>query len=449
MSRPLVIIGGGITGLTAAYLAARAGEKVVVLEGSTQVGGLLATFTVKDTRLEHYYHHFFTHDAEIRWLVHELGLDEHLQFNPATMGIFRDGRSYDFNGPKDLLRFAPLSPAAKLRFGATSLYLGKLADWRRHENVPALEWFYRYAGRAATEAVWRPMLEVKFGPFAGQVPVAWMIGRLRQRLGSRERGDERLGYLRGSLKVLLDALLRELSALGVKIVLQARVEKLVIRQDALAAVQTTAGEFEGSRFLATIPTVHLAPLLQEARPDFARRLADIKYFGAVCTILELDRPLSQVYWLNVADAGFPFGGVIEHTNFIPPSVYGGRHIVYLSRYFEADNALARMPEAEIARMMIDPLDRIYPQFDRSHVHKAHVFRTLTAATVCDLQFSKKVPPVVTPLPNLYLATMAHIYPDERSCNNSIRVAANACRLLGIDASVVPAGASLSGQVGMD
>lgn len=100
-------------------------------------------------------------------------------------------------------------------------------------------------------------------------------------------------------------------------------------------------------------------------------------------------------------------------------------------------------------MMIDPLGRIYPQFGRSHVHKAHVFRTLTAATVCDLQFSKKVPPVVTPLPNLYLATMAHIYPDERSCNNSIRVAANACRLLGIDASAVPAGASLSGQVGMD
>jgi protoporphyrinogen oxidase len=448
MSKPLVIIGGGITGLTAAYLAARAGEKVVVLEGSPQAGGLLATFTVNNTRLEQYYHHFFTHDAEIRWLVHELGLDEHLQFNPATMGIFRAGRLYDFNGPKDLLRFAPLSPAAKLRFGATSFYLGKLADWRRHENVPALEWFYRYAGPAATEAVWRPMLEVKFGPFAGQVPVAWMIGRLKQRLGSRERGDERLGYLRGSLNVLLDALMKELSALGVKIVLQARVDKLLIRQNALAAVQTTAGEFEGSRFLATIPTVHLVPLLQEARPDFARRLAEIKYFGAVCTILELDRPLSQVYWLNVADSGFPFGGVIEHTNFIPSNVYGGRHLVYLSRYFEAGNALASMPEQELARIMIDPLDRIYPQFDRSHVHKAHVFRTLTAATVCDLQFSKKVPPVVTPLANLYLATMAHVYPDERSCNNSIRVAANACRLLGIDTSVVPTGASLAGQVGM-
>ena len=257
-----------------------------------------------------------------------------------------------------------------------------------------------------------------------------------------------MGYLRGSLKVLLDALLKELAALGVKIVLQARVEKLIVRQNALAAVQTAAGEFEGSRFLATIPTIHLAPLLQEARPDFAGRLAGIKYFGAVCTILELDHPLSQIYWLNVAAAGFPFGGVIEHTNFIPSSVYGGRHIVYLSRYFEADNVLAKMPEPEIARMMIDPLDRIYPQFDRSHVHRTHVFRTLTAATVCGLQFSKKVPPVVTPLSNLYLATMAHVYPDERSCNNSIRVAASACRRLGIDAPAVPAGASLSGQVGM-
>ena len=449
MGAPLVILGGGVTGLTAAYLAARAGHPVVVLEGAAEPGGLLGTFPVGGTRLEHYYHHFFTHDAELRWLIGELGLADRLRFLPATMGIFRDGGLHPFNGPRDLLRFPPLSLPAKVRFGASSWFLGKFADWRHREDTPALAWFYRHAGRAATDAIWRPMLEIKFGPYADRVPIAWMIGRLRQRMSSREAGDERLGYLDGSLQVLLDALLARLRSLGVQIVTGAHLTAMDLRQGELAAVSTTAGEFQGSRFLATIPTVHLAPLLQEARPDYAAALGRIEYFGAVCTVLELNKPLSSTYWLNVADPGFPFGGVIEHTNFIPPATYGGRHLAYLSRYFENTNPLATAPKEAIAAEMIAPLARLFPQFRREEVTAARVFRTPTAATVCDLRFSEKVPAARTPIPNLFLGAMAHVYPDERSCNNSIRVAAEVCRVMGLDTAAVPRGASLSGLIGME
>lgn len=44
MSKTLVIVGGGITGMAAAYLAARNGRKVTILEGAPNVGGLLNTF---------------------------------------------------------------------------------------------------------------------------------------------------------------------------------------------------------------------------------------------------------------------------------------------------------------------------------------------------------------------------------------------------------------------
>ncbi len=449
MPSPLVILGGGATGLVAAYLAARAGHSVVVLEGTAEPGGLLGTFPIGGTRLEHYYHHFFTHDAELRWLIGELGLTEKLRFLPASMGVFRDGGLHPFNGPRDLLRFPPLSLPAKLRFGASGWFLGKFADWRRREDTPALEWFYRYAGRAATDAIWRPMLEIKFGPYANRVPVAWMVGRLRQRMSSREAGDERLGYIDGSLQTLLDALLARLRSLGVQIVTDARVTGLDLRDGRLAAVRTTAGEFGGDRFLATIPTVHLAPLLQEARPDYAAALARIEYFGAVCTVLEMTKPLSSTYWLNVADPGFPFGGVIEHTNLIPPATYGGRHLAYLSRYFENTNPLATAPKDAVAAEMTAPLARLFPAFRRDDLAAVHVFRTATAATVCDLRFSEKVPAARTPIPNLFLGAMAHVYPDERSCNNSIRVAAEVCRVMGLDTASIPRGSSLSGLIGME
>jgi protoporphyrinogen oxidase len=446
----VTIIGGGITGLATAYLLARQGIRCRVLEGSNQFGGLLNTFEIGGTRLEHYYHHFFTHDAEINWLLAELGLADRIFFRKTSMGVFRNGRAYDFNGPADLLRFAPIDWPGKIRFAATSLYLGRFARWESHENVPALEWFYRHAGKSATESLWRPLLEIKFGPYHDRVPVAWMIGRLSQRMQSRQEGEERLGYLEGSLHTLLTALLARLRDMQVEMIADSAVRELEIRDGSLRAVQTASGRFEDSTFVATIPTTHLHPLLRQAGVHtLADRLADIRYFGAICGILVLRKPLGRHYWLNMADPGLPFGGIIEHTRFIDPSAYQGLHIAYLSRYFAPEEEIAGMDDKGVRTLFLAGVRKTCPDFRESDLADFHLFRTRTAATVCDLGFSSRVPRFNTALPGLHIASMAHVYPDERSVNNSIRVAAEAVNDLGIDASAVPRGRSLSGKIGFD
>lgn len=445
----LIIVGGGVTGLAAAYLAATSGRRVTVLEGADRPGGLLSTFPVAGTRLEHFYHHFFTHDAELHWLVRELGLEDRLRYLPASMGVYRNGRCHPFNGGVDLLRFSPLRFPAKLRFALSSLYLGKLADWRAWEGVTCLDWFRTYAGRSATDAIWRPMLEIKFGPYADRVPAAWMVGRLRQRMSSRERGGERLGYLHGSLEVLLQALLGRLRERGVEVVCGCPVDSLLVDDGRVKGVRTPQGLHEADDVLVTIPADRFADLVEPIDGGYGRRLRGIGHFGAVCTVLEMDRPLGDCYWLNVADPGFPFGGVIEHTRLLPPEDYRGRHLLYLSRYFERSNALGLMDTESVTAMMIEGLRRIHPRLRSEHVLATHVFRTRTAAVVCDMNFSDKVPAMRTPLPGLFYAGMVHVYPDERSCNNSIRVAAEALRVMGCDTDRVPKGASLAGRIGVD
>ena len=163
----------------------------------------------------------------------------------------------------------------------------------------------------------------------------------------------------------------------------------------------------------------------------------------------MDRPFSNIYWLNIADPGFPFGGIIEHTNFISPEEYNGSHIIYLSRYFAQSDHIASASKNEILDQMIAPLKRINPQFNESWIKNIYVFRTNTAATVCGLNFSEFVPNCETPVKNMYVVNMSHIYPDERSCNNAIRIAAQASKKMGIDSSMVPFRSSLSGQIGMD
>lgn len=444
MAEQLTIIGGGMTGLTAAYLAAKKGKKVQIVEGSDKIGGLLNTFEIGGNQLEHYYHHFFTQDAELHWLLKELNIADQTGYHNTSMGVFRNGKLYGFNGILDLLKFKPANLFDKFRWGLTTLYLGKLANPTKSENVSTLEWFYEWAGKGMTDALWKPMLDIKFGPYADKVPLTWMIGRLAQRLNSRKGGDERLAYINGSWKTLLDTMKAELEKLGVEIITNEPVKELVVEGNQIKGIKTKSLEISGGKYLVTIPSIFFDKV-KGLPVDFGGK--NIEYFGAVCTILELKKSLSNIYWMNVADDGFPFGGVIEHTNMIPKEEYDGSHIVYLSRYFAMSEDLAKMNEEEIKKVMVPPLKKINPEFSEDWIKNVFVFKTNTAATVCDLNFSEKVPSCKTEIEGLYVANMTHIYPDERSTNNSIRVAAEACKVMGIDTSDVPYGASLSGKIG--
>ena len=199
--------------------------------------------------------------------------------------------------------------------------MGKFLHWEKWEHVSAIDWFYRYAGKQCTDSIWAPMIKIKFVPFYDQVPAAWMIGRLRQRMNSRDGREEMLGYIEGSLDVLCKALVARLNNIGVKLHTNMPAEELEINKEQLAAVYSKGKKFEAQKFLFTIPTTCIYPLIKNIDETFSNQLKAIRYCGAVCTVLVSKQPLSHVYWLNVADSGFPFGGVIEHTNFIDPEEY--------------------------------------------------------------------------------------------------------------------------------
>ena len=443
----LVIIGGGITGLSAAYIAAKKGQQVTIIEASIDFGGLLSTFQIGGNRLERYYHHFFTHDEELNWLIKDLGIEDKLFFKKTTMGVFKNGKIYNFNSLLDLFQFKPIHFIDKIKFGLTSLYLGKIADWKKYEHISCMAWFKKWAGKSTTSSLWAPLLEIKFGPFASKVPLSWMIGRLRQRMNSRKNGDERLGYLDGSLQVLLDTLLEKLKELNVELVNESPIDQINFNEGTISSIMKGDKTYVGKNYLFTMPATILSKILATEKPEFASSLSEISYFGAICVILELNKPLSSIYWLNIADAGFPFGGIIEHTNFIDKEKYNGSHIAYLSRYFAMDEKIATMSEEEVKELMINQLYKIYPDFKSSWLKNVFIYRSNTAATVCDLNFSTKVPRCHTKIDNMFIANMSHVYPDERSTNNSIKIAIEALKLMGLDSDLPKHTNSLSCKIG--
>jgi len=446
----VAVIGAGATGLAAAYLLVRAGHRVTLVDAAARPGGLLATFDAGEgVRLEHFYHHFFTHDAEINWLLRELGLADRVIFQPTSMGMYRGGVVYPFNGLRDLLRFRAIPLLDRLRFGISSAALAYVPGYADAEATEALDWFKRRAGEAATDAIWRPMLGVKFGAAAARVPLAWMAGRLRQRVRSRQGGVERLGYLGGSLQVLVDALETALTQRGANLLMATSVERLLTSQGRVLGISTSSGLLFADAVLATTPPGVLAQWVRPLDAAFASQLESTRYLGVVCTVLSLRQRLSPVYWLNVADPGFDFGGVIEQTHLVPPETYHGRHLVYLSRYLSTTDELWSMSNTAVIDRQVDQLSRLFQRNVGPILEQGWVFRGEHAAPQTVIGFHRSIPPFRSPVPGLFLANMCHVYPDERSVSNSIRIAAEAVRAMGLAATAdrVPRGLSLAGKYG--
>ena len=154
--------------------------------------------------------------------------------------------------------------------------------------------------------------------------------------------------------------------------------------------------------------------------EYRAALRSIKYKANLCLALELKESLSPYYWITVAQEGFPFVLVIEHTNLVGLRGYGS-HIIYLSRYLDASDPLFSASDSEIEEKFTDGLKRIFPDFEADYIKKATVSRVRYAQPVVKIGCSENIPDIETPLDGLFLASMPQIYPEDRGLNYAVRL----------------------------
>lgn len=93
---PVVVIGGGPAGLTAAYEIVKRGGSVIVYEADKVVGGISRTVEREGWRFDIGGHRFFTKVKEVEALWHEILPDEDFLLRPRMSRIFFDGKYYDY-----------------------------------------------------------------------------------------------------------------------------------------------------------------------------------------------------------------------------------------------------------------------------------------------------------------------------------------------------------------
>lgn len=409
----LGVIGGGALGLGAALRLASAGRRVVVLEREPQLGGLAAGFRPGEdsaATLEKFYHHIFKTDRTIIRHIDELGLTPDLVWGQPVSSMLRGGRIYPMS-VTGVLRFSAIPLLARLRFGALVAGLKAVPNERLFEGQTAAAWTRRWAGRSAYEGFVEPQLVGKFGARAPDIAMSWLWSRFHER-------TIRLGYLKGGFQRFYDALGERIRSMGGEIVLGARATS-IRSVDGAVEVETDAGTRRFDRLLVTAPQRIFQTLAHGLPDDYAARFPGPEFYSAHVVILALDRPLTNLYWISIGDPGYPFLVVVEHTNFMPAADYGGRHLVYLGNYLPDDAPMFQKSEKEVLAQFLPALKRFNSGFDRSWVKQQWQFRAPYAQPIVPPRYLDSLPPTRTPLPGVYLATMAHVYPQDRGQNYSL------------------------------
>jgi len=419
----IAIIGGGITGLTAALRLAQQGYTVTLWERGERLGGQANAFPVAGTAIERFYHHLFQSDREIVALAEEIGIGDRLLWLPSNVGYFADGRIWPLNGALDLLRLGFLPIQDRLRVGLVTAYLQRVRDWKRFESVTAAAWLRRALGSRAYDRTFGAQLRAKFGRYHDQVAMVWFWGKIWLRTTSRRSPleGERLGYFRGSFNVLIDALAGAARSAGADLITGDGPKELKPGDGAGWDIVFDSQVLSVDAVVVTTPSPVLARLVPDLPASYREKLGGLEYEAAVVALLQLSHPLSDIYWLNVADDDLPFTGVIEHTNFISPDEYGGKRFVYLSKYMEPDHPYFTLPDEQLIDAYLPFLKQINPEFSRSWIERAWVFRERSAQPIIPLNYGQRIPDHRTGLPGLYLANTTQIYPEDRGTNYSVRL----------------------------
>ncbi len=354
-------------------------------------------------------------------LIAELGLMDEVEVSPTNTGMYFANRIFRLSTPFDLLRFRPLPFPDRIRLGLLALKARRVRDWRALEDRTAADWLREMGGQRVYEVVWEPLLTGKFGPYAEAVSAVWFWNKLKLRGGSRGKtGEERLAYFRGGFVRLAEALAARIEAAGGRIELGRPVAEIAPEGDGWR-IAGAWGTLSARHVIATPALPLIAGMVRGWAPtDYVASLERIAYLANICLVLELDRSLSETYWLNVNDPSFPFVGIIEHTNFERPENYGGAHIVYLSKYLPHTDPLFSMAEDEMLDFALPHLTRMFPDFDPTWVRRHHLWRARWAQPVVERGYARMIPPEDGPLPGLKICSMAQIYPEDRGTNYAIR-----------------------------
>jgi protoporphyrinogen oxidase len=92
----------------------------------------------------------------------------------------------------------------------------------------------------------------------------------------------------------------------------------------------------------------------------------------------------------------------------------------------------QMSHGELEQLFTSHLHKVNPDFRPDWVRKSWLFRAPYAQPVPEVGHLRRIPPLRTPLPGLYFASMSQVYPWDRGTNYAVSIGREVGRLIADD-----------------
>jgi protoporphyrinogen oxidase len=328
------------------------------------------------------------------------------------MGFYYQGKIHSMNNMIEFLRFPPLGWIDRFRLGLTVLYAQFVRNWHHLESISVEKWLVRLSGKRTYENIWLPMLKAKFDGNFDNTPATYIWSRLVRIKSTRSGANqkEEAGHLVGGYISLIQAMADKIKEMGGKIHLQTPVSKIVIEQNKAIGIQVDDQVLTFDRLICTLQPPIFHRMIPDASKEYRDLISQTEYLGIICPLMVLDRPLSGYWTLNITDDSIPFTGVIETTSYIDPQYVGGHHLVYLPKYTAPGSSLQKLADEEIEEHWLNYLETMFPDFERHWIRYFVINRARYVEPLHPVNGTHLIPPLHTPIKNLYLASNAQIYP---------------------------------------
>ena len=426
----IAILGGGITGLTAAYYLAKKNHQVILFEKEKILGGLAAGFKTDnwDWYLERAYHHLFANDYDILNFAKEIGFNKIFFRFPETASLFNNGTILPLDTPLDFLKFPYLNIVDKLRAGIVIVFLKLSPFLSIYEKQTSQEFLKKTMGEKVWNILWQQLFRGKYGDYAGNIMASFIWARIKKR-------TKNLGYIEGGFQTFINYVENKLKSLRVNVLTGYQIEEIKKREDKFIINNTLYDVV-----VSTLPTPVLTKISQTILPkSYLNRLSKIKYLHALTLILETDKPiLDKTYWLNISTSKIPIMGIVQHTNFIDKKNYGNKHIIYLGWYLKREDKLMNMNNQELINLVLSYLNKITNkqiprnkqiQNSKFKILNSYIFYGPFAQPIFDKNFVKNKPDFITPVKNFFIANLDMTYPYDRGTNYAVKLGKEVAELI--------------------
>ncbi|HVY60653.1 MAG TPA: FAD-dependent oxidoreductase, partial [Planctomycetota bacterium] len=375
--KKVIVLGGGLPGLSAAHWLTRQGVETEVLERANEAGGLARTIERNGFRYDFGGYRFFSRSPEIQRLLQEL-LGGDLVTVGASSKIYYRGRLYEYPlSPRDIYEgFGRQQAGLALWSFVGTRAAGTL---RRAPFTNLEEWLVAEFGETLFRAFFKDYNEKVWGvpchrlapDLASQrirgLSLKSTLGQVilpRKLLADPSAHYEFLyprlgiGELTGRFASAIqkrNTIRTEASVVEVR-VKRARAESVVYHDASGRDV-----EVSGTDVISSIPLPRLLYLLNPRPPAdvlASARSLNFRDLIAVCLELKRDR-VTRDSWIYVPDPTIAFARVLEPKNWSPDMAPGERTSLVAEHYcFEGDAVWNTSDQELVSKTIADLADKL-------------------------------------------------------------------------------------------